>query len=94
MRTLLPLFVSLILVCLLSACGTAPSRAPSAAAGASATMAATPADTARSDREPGRRAALWTGIGFALYAIYEANNDDDRAAPPATGLSCASLKCW
>jgi len=87
MRTLL-----LLSTCLLSACASTGPQSPPAVPDFAGTPVADSIAASDGTRERGRRGALWTGIGFALYAIYEANNDDYLS--PAPALTCLSLKCW
>jgi hypothetical protein len=78
----------------LSACAVTPPDSSPAEIEPSGATAETPVDATGGNPEKGRRAALWTGIGFALYAIYEANDDDDEPAAPQPATGCLSLKCW
>jgi hypothetical protein len=80
-------------VCLLSACATTVPQSPPASPAVEGTSAAMSVDASDSGRRPGRRAALWSGIGFALFAIYEANDGDDYMSPTPTA-GCLSLKCF
>lgn len=88
----------LLSVCLLCACAATEPRFPPANLAAAGTTDETLPDPTASGRDRGRRAALWTGIGFALFAIYEANDDDDVPQAPAAGGLCLnpglSIKCW
>ena len=90
----------LLSVCLFSACATSVPRSAPAEPEIAGTPSVDSVDASDRGRRDGRRAALWTGIGFALYAIYEANNNDDYVAPQAEPsrkfclIPGQSVKCW